>query len=78
MINEFGTKDIYFTAALMAKGFEISDIDKSDVKHQRFIFGGYGNELYELEKDYINKKFSVDLASFKESYIRLKSLIHVF
>jgi hypothetical protein len=87
MKNKIETTDIYFTAALLALGFKLDSVDKSDIRHMKFFIVPKefesenlpkvsldGLEFYENE--WANGTLVINAVAFKDAIQRMKSVIH--
>ena len=92
MKNKIETTDIYFTAALLALGSRLEEVDKSDPRHMKFTV--VGNPEYNFQSDNIpaaqsatntldfyenqwaNGALLINAVAFKDAIQRMKSVIH--
>lgn len=80
------TSDVYLAAALLALGYRLSEIDRTDPRHMIFSFtlvaetGELGiiarAGLKEIETEWANRSLTVNAFDFAEAIKRMKSLIH--
>ncbi|PIV87028.1 hypothetical protein COW49_01940 [Candidatus Kaiserbacteria bacterium CG17_big_fil_post_rev_8_21_14_2_50_51_7] len=75
MTTDLTIKDIYFCSALLTMGAELDSVDRRDPQHIRFKFKG-GDELKEIESEWINGTLTGSLSDYAESIRKIKSLIH--
>jgi len=71
------TRDIYLAAIYIAMGVEFSHADKSDPRHQEFIFkNGSTMDTEKIHADYVNASLMINAVAYKEAIQRMKSVIH--
>lgn len=80
------TSDVYLSAALLALGYKLNEIDRTDPRHMIFSFvgnvtsGELGNlavkSLEFVEREWANRSLTVNAFDFAEAIKRMKSLIH--
>lgn len=81
------TTDIYFSAALLALGAKLEDVDKTDPRHMEFTFvetesfnskilSNAVGTLDSAETQWANKTLMVNAFDFAEGLKRLKSVVH--
>jgi hypothetical protein len=80
------TSDVYLSAALLALGYKLSEIDRTDPRHMVFGFlavaetGSLGElskaGLKYVETEWANRTLVVNAFDFAEAIKRMKSLIH--
>ena len=68
------TSNFYLAAAYLATGAELSEVDRTDPKHIRFIFEGYS--LAETEKQWDAKILEVNAREYADSIREIKLKIH--
>jgi hypothetical protein len=47
------TSEMYLAAALLSYGAELEDIDKTDINHKKFCFGGNIKQIFVLDSDHV-------------------------
>ena len=72
--NEKTTSDIYFAAALLAKGAYLEKIDRTKPRHMTFTFSG--DDLDSLEMKWVNKELEVNALDYRDAIQRMKSIVH--
>lgn len=77
MKDRYSTRDVYFAAALLVYGYVLCEVNRTDIRHQKFYFEGDKRRLRGLEVEYANRKLVVEVTAYKEALQRLKSLIHM-
>lgn len=70
------TKDIYLAAALLTLGYNLQEVSKKEPKHQVFVFEINPSIFKQIELELANEKLVVNLAKFKNSLQRMKSIVH--
>lgn len=80
------TSDVYLASALLALGYKLEGVDRTDPRHMVFEFVGQINsgvlgELYkvsidEIETQWANRQLTINAFDFSEAIKRMKSLIH--
>jgi len=70
------TKDIYLASIYIASGVEYLYADKTDIRHQEFVFKEGGVDTEKVKSEYINGTLMVNAVAFKEAIQRMKSEIH--
>lgn len=83
------TSDVYLSAALLALGYQLSNINRTDPRHMIFEFtkptpvsstGPLGDlismDLVNVETMWANRTLTVNAFDFAEAIKRMKSLIH--
>lgn len=68
------TSNFYLAAAYLATGAELSDVDRTDPKHIRFIFEGLN--LSETEKLWDAKGLNVNARDYADAIREIKLKIH--
>lgn len=92
MKNKIETTDLYLTAALMALGSKLDNVDKSDPRHMKFTIvqspeynfqsenlppaQASTNTLEYYEKEWANGTLLINAVQFKDAIQRMKSVIH--
>lgn len=86
-MNTKKSTDIYFSAALLALGAKLEDVDKTDPRHMEFTFietelfnskilSNAVGTLDSAETQWANKTLMVNAFDFAEGLKRLKSVVH--
>lgn len=77
------TRNIYLAAVFLCFGATLVEVDKSDPRHQEFVFEIRDSEgqieigyLDKLELEYVNGKLMVNAADFREAIQRMKAIVH--
>lgn len=73
------TKNIYLAACFLCAGAALIDVDKTEERHQKFIFDYQlegSVDLDKIEIDFANKTLLVNAVEYGEAIRQLKSVIH--
>lgn len=78
------TKNIYLAACFLCFGAVLTDVDKTEERHQKFVFDseeipGHENDsgyLDSIELEFANKTLMVNAVKYGEAIRQLKSVIH--
>jgi hypothetical protein len=73
--QNFITKDFYITAFLLAKGFSLSHIDRTNPRQVYFAFD-YTESRDQLVEDFLFSRALVEPKSFISAIKELKQLLH--
>lgn len=76
MTENFGTKDIYLAAALVALGATYIGADKSEPRHMEFQFLNDGFDYDSVHTDWVNSVLKVNAVAFKNALQQMKSVVH--
>lgn len=82
------TKNIYLAACFLCAGANLRDVDKTEERHQKFIFDYLPTQTEEVPNDarfmdldqiemaFANKTLLVNAVEYGEAIRQLKSVIH--
>ena len=73
--TKFTLSDFYLSAFLLAKGFQLLDIDKSSPQRALFIFKNR-EDREKLTEDFLFGRTQVEPKSFVSAIKELKQLLH--
>jgi hypothetical protein len=76
-VNEYQTKDFYTAAFLLAKGYEIANVNRTEPKRVFFVFNDF-EDREDLIRAFLYGKAVIEPQAFIAAIKTLKGLIHSY